>query len=145
MILSRGIIILGSVAILSVMVNLFLAGNLFGLHFRGAPPPPMEFERRLTDMWRDMPQADQPVAKAIVAKHHDLIMEKLGALRPSNRAAGGVVRAGSFDAEAARRAFDDTNQRLTEFRTAIQDTVIEIASKISPEGRKHLRVRGGGF
>ncbi len=126
------------------MVNLFLAGNMFGLLFRN-PPPPTDIESRLASTWRDIPAADQPIAIAIVAKHHDAIMQKLAALRPANRAVGLSLRNGPFDPEATHRAFDDTNQRLTEFRAALQDTVIDIAGKISAEGRKHLHVPGGGF
>jgi hypothetical protein len=117
---------------------------MFGHRFRG-PPTSMDIERRLEGMWRDMPEADRPIARAILRQHHDAIVSRWDALRPANQSAVAEMRSEPFVVDVTKRAFDDTNQRLTEFRIAIQDTMIDIASKISPEGRKHLRVPGGGF
>ena len=41
------------------------------------------------------------------------------------------------------RGIDTANQRLVELRATLQSTLIEIAQKVSPEGRKHMRVPGG--
>ena len=46
MILPRGALILAIIAILSVGLNLFLAGTQLGHEFRG-PQAPMNFEQRL--------------------------------------------------------------------------------------------------
>ena len=49
----------------------------------------------------------------------------------------------NFDPAEAQTALDTANQRFAEFRAALQSTLIEIAQKVSPEGRKHIRVPGG--
>ena len=142
--LPRGIVILAAVTGISIAVNLFLAGNIVSHSFR-APPPPLDIEWRLGGIWRDMSDADQPVARSILSQHHDTIVEKLNALKAANQNTAAAMRSDAFVADEAKRAFGETNQRLTEFRTAIQDTTIEIATKVSPEGRKRMRVPGGGF
>ena len=142
--LARGTTILAAIAGVSVAINLFLAGNIFSHAFLG-PPPPMDIERRLGGMWRGMSDADMTIAKAIVSQHHAVIAEKLDALRTANQRAAAAMRSDAFGTDDTRRALAETNQRLTDFRSAIQDTTIEIAQKVSPEGRKQLRVPGGGF
>ena len=117
MILPRGVLVLAIVAILSVALNLFLAGNQLGHQFRG-PQSPMNFEQRLHNWWREMPPADQAIAEGVLQQHRGEIMEKWRAFRPAN-------------------------QRLVELRATLQSTLIEIAQKVSPEGRKHMRVPGG--
>jgi hypothetical protein len=82
-ILPRGVLVLAIVAILSVALNLFLAGNQLGHQFRPAPQP-MNFEQRLHTWWRDMPAADQAIAEGVMEQHSGEIMEKWRAFRPDN-------------------------------------------------------------
>lgn len=145
MILPRGIIILGIVAILSVALNLFLAGNILGHRFRGPMPPPMILEERFEATLRELPNADRSIAKAILDNHRDLIMSKWHALRSDNHKVTDAIQSEPFQADQAKAAFDKSNADVAEFRAAIQETAIEIASKISPEGRKQLHLPGGGF
>jgi uncharacterized membrane protein len=141
-ILPRGILVLAIVAILSVALNLFLAGNQLGHQFRGPMPPP-NFEQRLHTLWRDMPAADQPIAQGILDQHMSEIMEKLRQFRPANQHVVQVMHADPFDPAEAKAAFDTANQRGADLRTAIQSMLIEIAQKVSPEGRKHIHAPGG--
>ena len=141
MILPRGILVLAVIAILSVALNLFLAGNQLGRQFRGSPPP-MNFEQRLHGWWRDMPAADQSIAEDIMRQHIGEIQEKWRAFRPANQHALQLMRAENFDPAEAKAALDIANQRLADLKAAMQSTMIEIAQKISPEGRKHLRAPG---
>ena len=144
MILHRGIAILGIVAILSVALNLFLAGNLLGHEFRG-PPPPFILEERFDTMLQQLPDKDQPIVRRIIEEHRDELLTKWHALKPINREIGEAVRADPFSPDQVRDAFRKSDQQLAAFRAAIQDVAIEIASKISPEGRKKLHVPGAGF
>ncbi len=140
----RGVGLLGLVAVLSVALNLFLAGNQLGHHFRG-PMPQQNFQQRLNGMWRDLPDADQAIARGVVDNHYADIMEKWRAVRPANQRIGLAMHANPFDPDEARSAYEKANEKSEEFRKALRETLIEIAQKISPEGREHLRVQGGGF
>ena len=142
MILPRGVLVLAIVAILSVALNLFLAGNQLGHQFRG-PPPALNFEQRLHGWWRDMPAADQAIAEGVMRQHQGEIMEKWRAFRPASQHVIQIMHSENFDPAEAKTALDTANQRLTELRGVLQSTLIEIAQKVSPEGRKHIRVPGG--
>ena len=141
MILPRGVLVLAIVAILSVALNLFLAGNQLGREVRG-PNAPLGFEQRLHTWWRDMPAADQSIAENVMQKHLTEIMEKWRAFRPANQHVIQVMRAENFDPAEAQAAIDTANQRLADLRAVMQSTMIEIAQKVSPEGRKHIRAPG---
>lgn len=142
MILPRGVLVLAIIAILSVALNLFLAGNQLGHHLR-PPPTQANFEQRLHGWWRDMPPADQSIAEGVMEQHIGEILERWRAFRPANQHVIQVMHAENFDAAEAKAALDTANQRLADLRAAVQGTLMEIAQKISPEGRKHIHVPGG--
>ena len=142
MILPRGVLVLAIVAILSIALNLFLAGNQLGHQFRGPVLPP-NFEQRLHTLWRDMPAADQPIAQGVLDQHYNEIIEKWRQFRPANQHVIQVMHAEPFDPAEAKAAFDAANQRWAELRSAMQNMLIEVAQKISPEGRKHMHAPGG--
>jgi uncharacterized membrane protein len=141
MILKRGILLLGIVAILSIALNLFLAGNQLGRQFRQPVPPP-NFEQRLHNLSRDMSEADQTIAQEVLDRHHGDIAEKWRAYRPAAQRVIAAMRADSFDPAEAKAAYENANQRWEELRLVMRDTLIEIAQKVSPEGRKHMRGLG---
>ncbi len=140
----RGAGLIGIVAILSIALNLFLAGNQLGRHFRGPAQPP-NFQQRLNGIWRDLPEADQTIAHTIAESHYNDILDKWRAFRPANQRAALAMHADPFDPEEARAAYEKANQRSEDFRKALQETIIEVAQKISPEGREQLHLPGGGF
>jgi uncharacterized membrane protein len=140
-ILKRGILLLGIVAILSIALNLFLAGEQLGRQFRQPMSPP-NFEQRLDNMWRDMPAADQTIAQEVLDRRRGDIIEKWRACRPANQRVIAAIRADPFDPAEVEAAYENSNQRWDELRQAVRDTLIEIAQKISPEGRKHIRGLG---
>jgi uncharacterized membrane protein len=142
MIAMRGIRILGIVVLVSVAFNLFLAGNLLGRRVRG-PTPPLTFDQRIDAIWRGLPEADQPVARDIIEAHRAQIMARWLALRPAAQHATATVRTTPYMPDEAKASFESLNDRNQALRQAIQDAVIEVAGKISPEGRKELRFPGG--
>jgi uncharacterized membrane protein len=141
-ILPRGFLVLAIVAILSVALNLFLVGNQLGHHFRPTTPVQMTFEQRLHAWWRDMPPADQTIAENTMDQHLGEILEKWRAFRVANQHVNQILHTENFDPAEAKAAFDLASQRLAELRTVMQGTLIEIAQKVSPEGRKHIRAPG---
>ena len=79
----------------------------------------------------------------IRAQHIGEIREKWRAFRPANQHVIQVMHAENFDPAEARAAIENANQRLADLRAAVQETLMEIAQKVSPEGRRHIRVPGG--
>ena len=148
MTLSRGTSILALIAVISIGGNLFLAGNLVGRQLRPGPPGGT-FEQRLDagwqNLWQGLPEADQSIVKEIFARHRDELIAKWRLTRVSAQRAGVALRADPFDETQARADLEKSNERQTDFRKAIQDMFIEIASKISAEGREKLHSPVGGL
>jgi uncharacterized membrane protein len=99
----------------------------------------MSFEQRLEILVRDLPEPDRANAQAILDAHRQDLQDKLHLYRQSALAAAAAVHAESFNTNDARAAFAKANGNSAEFRQALQDMVIEIAGKISPEGRERMR------
>ncbi len=144
MISTRGVRILGLVVVISVAINLFLAGAILGGRFRG-PPPPVPFEQRLDALWEELPDGDRPVAEEIYARHRDEIVQKWHAFHAATQRANRGMRASTFNEGEVRADIATSNDRLMEFRRAVQDLFIDIGGKISQEGRERLRAPGGAF
>jgi uncharacterized membrane protein len=142
MIAARGVRLLALLLIVSVALNLFLAGDLLGVKFRGPPPAPT-FDQRLEAIWRNLPPADQPIARRIVEKHREEVITRWLALRPAAQRVSDAIRARPYATAETQAAFDNTNARTEELRQALQSTVIELAGQISEEGRRELHFPGG--
>jgi uncharacterized membrane protein len=142
MITHRGVRILALLLMVSVALNLFLGGDLLGLRFRGPPPVPT-FDQRLEAAWRNLPAADQPFARKVVQEHREQVITRWLALRPAAQRVTEAIRAKPYKAEDMQAAFDNSNARTEDLRKALQETVMEIASQISEEGRQELHVPGG--
>ena len=106
----RGVGLLGLIAVVSVALNLFLAGNELGHHFRGPMPPP-NFQQRLTGMWHELPDADQAIARSVLDSRYADIIEKWRAIRPANQRTGLAMHADPFDADEARAAYEKANEK----------------------------------
>ena len=142
MILQRGVAILGFVAILSIAVNLFLVGDLLGHQFH-RPAPGQEFDARLTAVIRDIPDADRKLAQEVMDQHRDILLEKWRAARTAGQHAALSLKATPFEMNDAKADMARWNDRILDSRAAFQDTIIDIAGKISPEGRTQLRLGPG--
>ena len=142
MIVPRGVVFLGILAVISIALNLFLAGGMLGRQFH-KPAPGKEFETRLEAVLNDVPEPDRKLAQDILQQHHDMLIEKWHAARNAGQHAALSMRATPFDASQAKADVAKWNERILDFRTAFQDTMMEIAGKISPEGRAHLRLGPG--
>lgn len=139
----RGVAILGIVAVISLALNLFLAGGLLGRQFHKPPGPGQEFDARLDALWGDMPKADQDIAREIIGQRHDALMDKWHASRAAGQHAALSLRSTPFEPNETRADLTKWNERIVDYRGSLQDMMIEIAGKISPEGRTHLRFGPG--
>jgi uncharacterized membrane protein len=101
-------------------------------------------ERRLDGFWENMPTEDQQIAKEIVDRHRNDILQKWRAARSLTQQSAQALRADPFDESVAKFNFQKANERSQEFRAAIEEMSIEMASKISTEGRERLRFPFGG-
>lgn len=135
--LSRGGGFLVVILTISVGINLFLAGNQVGLWFHR--PPPINFEQRFDMLLRGLPDGDRATAHDILEQHRQELQSKFHLYRSAAQAAGAAIHAEPFDVDGTRAAFAKANDLSADFRRSLQDTLIEIAGKISPTGREHLR------
>lgn len=142
MIFQRGVAILGFVTVISIAVNLFLAGDLLGRQFH-RPAPGQEFDARLKVVFNDMPDSDRKIAQEIIEQHRDTLVEKWHAARTAGQHAALSLHATPFEINDAKTDLARWNDRILDFRAAFQDTMMDIAGKISPEGRAHLRLGPG--
>ena len=142
MTLSRGAGLIALLLLASVGINLFLAGNLLGLRFHH--PPPMNMEQRFEMLFQNLPDGDRAIARDVMDKHRQQLLERLHDYRAAALAAAATLRDDPFSEEAVRTAFAKADETSTAFRHEVQDTVIEIASKVSPSSRAHLRPGIGG-
>ena len=138
----KGVLILVIVAVLSLALNLFLAGGLLGRQFHH-PPPGQELESRLDALARDMSPADQAIVHDIVAQHHDALLDKWRASRAAGQEAAVALHATPFSADDSKSLLGKWTDRGLEFRNAFHDLLVEIAGKVSPDGRSHLRFGPG--
>jgi len=141
-IVPRGVVLLGILAVVSIALNLFLAGGLLGRQFH-RPSPGREFETRLEAVLRDVPEPDHKLAQDILQENHDVLLEKWHAARNAGQRAALSMRATPFDANEAKADIAKWNERIMDFRTTFQQTMMEIAGKMSPEGRARLRLGPG--
>ncbi len=142
MIVPRGVVFLSIIAVISIALNLFLAGGLLGRQFH-KPPAGREFDTRLEALLNDVPEPDRKLAEDILQQHHDALLEKWHAARNAGQHAALSLRATPFDANEAKANLTKWNDRFFDFRTAFQETMMEIAAKMSPEGRARLRLGPG--
>lgn len=133
----RATTVLSIVALFSVGLNVFFASSFIGREFRRPPPP--DFSPHFDFMWRNMPAADQSIARDVFNRRREEIVVKWRALRPSGQSANEVLRATPFDEAMAREALNRFNQQVRDYRVSLQDALLEVAGRVSPEGRAELR------
>jgi uncharacterized membrane protein len=159
------LVLLITLAIVSIGANLFIVGSWLGwqLHRagpfedRGPPGPPpggmgdrgaprgpedLESRLRLNIMLEGMSEADQKTARDVLHEHESELGEKWAATRGASQAVTAALHSEPFDADAARAAFAKLNESGEQFRLLLQAMLIEVAQKVSPEGRAHLKLRG---
>ena len=137
----RTSVIFGIIGV-SVALNLFLAGGLLGRQFH-KPNPAHDFETRMSGVLVGLPDNDQAVANEILGRHREELLTKWRAQRNAIQRSVQSLHATPFDPADAHTNFAASNQKAMELRSAIQDTMIEIAGKISDEGREHLHFGPG--
>ena len=148
----RGFTIFGAIVIVSLALNLFLAGSLVGRQVHGffgmpmPPPPPfagIDFNDRLDAVsWR-LPEADQKIVRDIIDAHRAEVVGKWHTVRSAGARVNATLQATPFQAEDAKAAFEKWNQSNMDLRSAVQQLQLEAAAKISPDGRDRIRWRLG--
>ncbi|RAU22775.1 hypothetical protein CU669_05130 [Paramagnetospirillum kuznetsovii] len=135
---------------LSLALNVFLA-TVIVMHprppHRGGPPPPAEIAQRIAET---LPPADGAILLDVFAtqvalfeRSHQMQGEAAGRIRAA-------LGAADFSPDALRAAFDVNRAARSTMDDALSATLIETATRISPEGRARLakweppRPPGGG-
>lgn len=128
---------------ISLVINLFLVGIMAGHAIK--PPFPGKF-RHGHMQWRMNPDA---LTKNLPADKAEMIEEKFDELREENKSVFKKMRkarkdiistltADDFDKDDYQEKVDELNEIRNEMIENFSDTIIDIASELSPEERKTL-------
>lgn len=130
--------------VLSLALNLFMAGAIASYlfvgrdhgHHRGAPWRGHSLHPRV--LRKLLPEQDQPVLDAILQAHRPRIRERVKALRDARGAVAQAMRAEPFERRQLEAALTGLRSRETEMAEAAQAMALELAARVSPEGRARL-------
>ncbi|OAN52283.1 hypothetical protein A6A04_00895 [Paramagnetospirillum marisnigri] len=124
---------------LSLALNVFLA-TVIALHPRpphrpGPPPPPIEIARQIA---ASLPPADGAILLEVFAAHAETFQRSHDIQHEAPERIKAALAAREFSADALRAAFDVNRAGRQLIDEALAATLIETASRMSPEGRAKL-------
>ncbi|MCL2824862.1 MAG: periplasmic heavy metal sensor [Polyangiaceae bacterium] len=131
--------------VLSMALNLFLGGVLFGKFFRPDKPPPGIGPISLLRVPPDFDPATKKIIDNSREKHHDEIRRAVRQASTARFAAIDALCATDFDETKAREAFLDFQAKTASAQSAMNDSLVDAAKLMNPEQRALLKdslVRG---
>jgi uncharacterized membrane protein len=131
-------VVLLVVLILSVAVNLAIAGFIFS-RFAGPRPGGGEIERIVSIGIRAFPpEIQKAIADGSKAKRDEL-RSKLDAVQDARRRMFDAMRANPFDPTALKTAYDDLRMRTNELQQVGQEITAEAVAAAPPDVRARIR------
>lgn len=116
--MKRSTLILAGALVLSLSVNLGVAGLTLGRYLRDAPGPTDRYLGALPESLRhDVREAMKPRTPEI--------RQRIEAMRDARRAVNRALRARPFDPEAANRALADLRTETTYAQEHLHQTIVE--------------------
>jgi uncharacterized membrane protein len=131
----------------SVVVNLFLAGLIFGQLLRpGFWEPPNPYAADLGQqaahivlrMTHDLDRGDLQVFVDTMKTHSADLIPLGDQLRQQRQQVLKLLRSEPLDRAAIDKAFAELQQRTRAFETAFENAAVEAAGKLSTDARQHL-------
>jgi uncharacterized membrane protein len=123
---------------LNVFLAVAMAVQLTSSPGFGPPPPRPRPDRIAEEIAATMTPADGDILREVFASHAPQLArgpESFHALQDRIRQ---VMTAPTFDAEALRAVFAEGRQGRTAMDDAVEASLIEAATRLSPEGRRKL-------
>ena len=125
------------VLVVSLGLNLLMVGGAAGAfwkHFRGHPG------HGLTGFVRGLPEDRQPVLEQLIANEKSKIRPMRKDIRSAWGESNDALGVEPFEKEKMKAALARMNDSELKMRTAISDAIVELASQLTSEERKLLKV-----
>lgn len=135
----RWIVGLAGALVVSLGLNLFAGGLLFGRHLAGGPVGGMltgeGIKVGIERLLRALPDADRELVRRRFEGQRADIRQKVLALADARRSVGAALRADPFDAAAFAAAYETMQSASRAVQDAIHAVVKQAAAELSPAGR----------
>jgi uncharacterized membrane protein len=125
-------------ALVSVAINLFLAGMLVTRFVRRAPHDDMG-PISMHGLAEAVDPSARPVVERVRDEHRDRMVAKMREAGEARRAAMEALTAGDFDEARARAAFDEFQQKSNEVQKEMHGSLIDLAKSLPPDQRVKMR------
>jgi Spy/CpxP family protein refolding chaperone len=116
--------------IVSVCVNLLLAGVMLGGRWHGPGP-----------WWKDIPEEARPVMKQAFEAHKAEFDARRDAVRQARQKVADILKADPIDQAALDRALAELSQHSQSIRELGNAMMVEVAKQLSPELRAQMADR----
>ena len=116
--------------IVSVCVNLLLAGVMLGGRWHGPGP-----------WWKDIPEEARPVMKQAFEAHKAEFDARRDAVRQARQKVADILKADPIDQTALDRALAELSQHSQSIRELGNAMMVEVAKQLSPELRAQMADR----
>ena len=126
------------IAIVSVAINLFLAGMLV-TQFVRRPPRGEMGPISMRGLAAAVDPSARPVVERVRDEHRDRIVAKMREAGMARRNAMDALTAEDFDEAKARAAFDAFQQKSDEAQKEMHGSLIELAKALPPDQRAKMR------
>ncbi len=127
----------------SLAVNLLLIGVFIGrwaapFHPPPPPPPGVMFEHMIESLGRDMSESDRAILVQVYQSHAgELLAHRSDHLQILD-AIRAAISADPFDRDALQKALSAAAAMDAEERSALGATLLDAASRLSPDGRRRM-------
>jgi Spy/CpxP family protein refolding chaperone len=113
--------------IVSVCVNLLLAGLMIGGRWHGLGP-----------WWKDVPEEARPVMKQAFDAHKAEFDARRDAVQQARQKVAEILKADPIDQAALDQALADLSQKSQAIRELGNSMMVEVAKQLSPELRAQM-------
>ncbi len=131
--------LIGAALVLSLVVNLFLAGLVAGDWLMGRiGPPPLAPTMNLSWMRHALGPDAEPMIEPAMRRHHGSIRQHVESMRMARREVRAALVAQPFDRAALEGALARMRTQGMEAQTAFHGVLIDVASTLTAEQRQEL-------
>ena len=116
--------------IVSVCVNLLLAGVMVGGRWHGPGP-----------WWKDIPEEARPVMKQAFEAHKAEFDARRDAVRQARQKVADILKADPIDQSALDQSLAELSQQSQSIRELVNTMMVEVAKQLSPELRAQMADR----
>lgn len=134
------------VLLISMGLNLFLAGLVVGrVVMHPFPPPPPSPARFVDDLAAGLPASDGAILRQEFRAHAAELDQARARMDGARDDIGAALEAPTLDLPALQAALAHANEAKAGFEAILQGTMLEGVRQMSPEGRRGLvRMMPGG-